>query len=150
MPCLVIVPCGKRKIWDINPNAGPTPAKDTYQGPLFKACRAYAEKLAKTKGCHWIILSAKYGFIDPNFIIPENYNVTFNDPSTNPITIQELRRQVKEKGLDKYTEIIALGGQQYLSRIKQAFPDKEVKAPFEGLPLGIMLKKIKEEVSRDP
>ena len=73
MSVLVVVPCGMRKIWDMNPSAGPTPAKNAYVGAPFKVNRAYAEKFAD----RWVILSAKYGFIDLDFVIPENYDVTF-------------------------------------------------------------------------
>ena len=50
---LVIVACGARKIWDDNPNAGPTPAKDAYTGAPFKVNRRYAETFSD----RWVILS---------------------------------------------------------------------------------------------
>jgi len=42
---LVIVPCGRSKIWDKNPDAGPTVAKDAYAGSPFKVNRRYAERV---------------------------------------------------------------------------------------------------------
>ena len=62
----VIVPCGLSKIWDKNTNAGPTLAKDAYKGSPFKLNRQYAESF----GNKWVTLSAKYGFILPDFEIP--------------------------------------------------------------------------------
>ena len=56
---LVIVPCGKSKIWDRDPDAGPTAARAAYVGSPFKVNREYAE----TFGEAWVILSAKYGFL---------------------------------------------------------------------------------------
>jgi hypothetical protein len=95
---LVIIACGKSKIWDKHPSAGPTPAKDVYTGWHFAADRRDAEKLGYDD---WMILSAKYGFIRPDSIIPEAYNVTFSDRSTNPISVQDLGKQVKEQRLDR-------------------------------------------------
>ena len=77
---LVIIACGAKKIWDNNPDAGSTSAKDACTGAPFRVNRRYAE----TFGDRWVILSAKYGFIDPDFIIPENYNVTFKKPKDKP------------------------------------------------------------------
>ena len=96
---LCIVPCGSLKIWDKYPDAGPTKAEDAYIGPFAKTGIEYTKKFYPGS---YVILSAKYGFLFPDKVIPENYNVTFKDPSTNPITIEELRRQAKEKGLMKY------------------------------------------------
>ena len=39
------------------------------------------------------------GFIDPDFVITENYDVTFKDHRTNPIGINQLRRQIRERGV---------------------------------------------------
>ena len=84
----MIIPCGKLKIWSKNPLKGPTIAEEAYIGSPFKVNRSYAERFSDK----WLILSAKYGLIAPDFIIAGNYDVTFNDPSTNPISIEELAR----------------------------------------------------------
>ena len=142
---LVIVACGARKIWDDNPNAGPTPAKDAYTGAPFKVNRRYAETFSDK----WVILSAKYGFINPAFIIPENYNVTFKKPSTNPVSIDALKKQIIEMGLDKYDKIVVLGGKEYVNAVTKAFEKYNVKieAPLKDLPLGKAMKKVKEALS---
>ena len=82
MSTLVVVSCGKRKIWDYYPNAGPTKAKGAYRKGPFRLNREYAEVF----GDKWVILSAKYGFINPDFVIPGNYSVTFKDPSAQPVS----------------------------------------------------------------
>ena len=142
---LVIVACGARKIWDDNPNAGPTPAKDAYTGAPFKVNRRYAETFSDK----WVILSAKYGFINPDFIIPENYNVTFKKPSTNPVSIDTLKKQIIEMGLDRYDKIVVLGGREYVNAVTKAFEEYNVKieAPLKDLPLGKAMKKVKEALS---
>lgn len=96
MKTLCIVPCGKKKIWEKNPKAGPTKAKNVYIGPFAKKCREYAEKFYPYS---WCILSAKYGFLFPNDVVLGPYNVSFNDRKTNPITTKELSAQVIEKDL---------------------------------------------------
>jgi hypothetical protein len=143
---LVVVPCGKSKIWKHHPEAGPVLAALAYVGPLFKVNREFAER----HGDRWVILSAKYGFIDPDFVIPKNYDVTFKNPATGPIDVARLKEQVKEKGLDIYTQVIALGGREYVSRVKAAFvgTKAEILAPTEGLSIGKMMQKMRELVAR--
>ena len=41
MKTLCIVPCGKKKIWDDNPNAGPTKARES----LHRTFRKYMPKI---------------------------------------------------------------------------------------------------------
>jgi len=142
---LVIISCSARKIWDKDPQHGPVTAKEAYIGPLFKLARKYVER----KGYDWIILSAKYGFIEPDYIIPENYNVTFKDPKTKPISLDTLRRQVKEKKLYRYSKVIVLASKQYVEIVRKAFQDYNIRieAPLEGLPIGKMLKKLKHMIN---
>lgn len=131
MSRLVIVRCGKKKIWDGNPSAGPTRAKDAYTSPASQTYMRYADQLSD----EWIILSAKYGFIDPDFVIPCNYNVTFENKSTNPLSIQELKQQVRDKRLGQFNEIEVLGGKCYAYHVQQAFSETKAKVlkPFEGI-----------------
>ena len=63
---LVIIPCGQAKVWAGEPQRGPTPAGEAYTGAPFKVNRAYAER----HGDRWVILSAKYGFIPPDSLLP--------------------------------------------------------------------------------
>jgi len=90
--------CGKSKIWAKHPDAGPTAAKDAYTGSYFRANRRYAE----AQGCDWMILSGKYGLIEPDFIIPGPYNVTFKDLSTHPVTAEYIQTQVFKYQLARY------------------------------------------------
>jgi len=77
----VVVPCGKAKIWDRESSHGPTPARQAYTSTFFCVNRRYAEVFGES----WIILSATYGFIAPDFVISAAYNVTFKDLRSNPI-----------------------------------------------------------------
>ncbi len=142
---LVIVPCGQGKIWDAEPGSGPTPARDAYTGSPFKVHRAYAERFAD----RWVILSAKYGFIDPERPIPENYNVTFKRLSTGPIDGATLRQQVLDLQLAQFPVVIGLGGKEYRQMIQTAFADgRQVKFPFAGLPIGKGMQAVKLALAR--
>ncbi|HET9848683.1 MAG TPA: hypothetical protein VFR68_09035 [Candidatus Dormibacteraeota bacterium] len=139
---LVVVPCGKAKIWDKSPQAGPTAARDVYVGSPFKVNRTYAERF----GDRWVILSAKYGLIDPDDIIEEPYNVTFKDVRTNPVGIGTLRAQVTDAHLGGNGLVLALGGKDYRRVLQAAFAPTEVVFPFAGLPLGYALRATKRAV----
>lgn len=140
MKRLCIVPCGSRKIWDKNPNTGPAKAKKVYIGPFAKKCREYAEKFYPSTGC---IISAKYGFLFPDDVVPGNYDVSFKKRKTNPITIKELSTQAMQKGLDQYNIIVTLGGRDYVEMVCSVFPGKEIIAPLRGCPgIGYMLGKL--------
>lgn len=146
---LVIVPCGRSKIWDKNASAGPTPARDAYTGPLFAANRRYAEKFAE----RWVILSAKYGLVSPDVTIPGPYNVTFKRRSDGVVTPDELRQQVTALRLNEFRTVVGLGGKDYRVMIEAAFADAaaELRFPFAGLSIGKMLQAIKRAVeSSDP
>lgn len=128
MSVLAIVQCGQRKIWDKNPDAGPTAAKDAYVSPYFKKNRAYAERFAD----QWVILSAKYGFVQPDTEI-QNYNVTFLNSASNPISIHDLRRQVQQMRLYGFSEVLVIGGSVYAAVIQQAFGETTcpIHLPFK-------------------
>ena len=145
-PILVIVPCGQRKIWDTAPQVGPVPARDAYAGVPFKVNREFAERFATD----WVILSAKYGFLPPEAIIPGPYNVTFKRLSTGPVPLTMLRQQVLEQGLGRFGRVIGLGGQDYRLMIENAFRDSPASVcfPFAGLPLGNAMHAIKEAIRR--
>lgn len=129
MKTLCIIPCGNKKIWNKYPESGPTKARDVYIGGFSKKCKEYAELFHSSS---WCILSAKYGFLFPDDIIPEPYNVSFNDKKSNPITTSELSSQTKEKGLDNYDKIVVIGGKNYVNMANQVFPEKDISTPLSG------------------
>lgn len=144
MTTLVIVPCGRAKIWDVEPKAGPTPAREAYRGAPFKVNKEYAVRFAD----RWVILSAKYGFIDPDFSIPANYNVTFTLSETCPITSAELQRQAGEEGLLGFQTVVALGSTTYAQMVREAFRGSaaSVITPMAGLPLGRAMAEVKRAI----
>jgi len=140
---LVIIGCGKSKIWDGQSEAGPQKAKDVYTSGFATVKREYAQ----SQGCDWMILSAKYGFIRPDFVIPETYNVTFKDSATHPISLPELRRQVEELGLGRYDEVTVVGGVEYIKAITDAFTSTAARivAPFARHPMGKQMEMMSDE-----
>jgi len=144
---LVIIPCGKMKTWDKNHDAGPQKARDAYTGPPFKVNRQYAE----CRHCDWMILSPKYGFMQPDFVIAGNYDVTFESPDA--ISVRELKRQVERQGLGNYANVTVLGSAAYVETVREAFSNTKAKieASFVGHRIGEqmgMIKKLLREESR--
>ncbi|QDS94648.1 hypothetical protein FF011L_34280 [Roseimaritima multifibrata] len=139
---LVVVPCGRAKIWAKQPTVGPIFAKDAYTGSPFKVNRKYAER----KGNNWIILSAKYGFILPDFELPGPYEVTFKRNSSGPVSTEILKQQVAMMKLDQYADVIGLGGKEYRAAIVAAFESTRVEPtfPFAGLPIGKAMQATKQ------
>lgn len=138
---LVVVPCGRRKIWAAQPQRGPTRADDAYTGTLFALNRAYAERF----GDAWVVLSGKYGFIPPDFEVEGPYEVTFTRASSHPVTHEALREQVAGMELDRYDMVVGLGGKAYRNAIIAAFDGTRLHLafPFAGLPIGRMLQATK-------
>ncbi len=134
---LVVVPCGQGKIWDRYPKTGPVAARDAYTGAPFRVNRQFAEKF----GDQWTILSAKYGFVSPDFVIPGPYAVTFKSRRTNPISVAALGEQVREQGLGQFQVVIGLGGKEYVQAIRAAFASWPTRLvfPFAGLAIGKMM-----------
>lgn len=146
MKTLCIAPCGNRKIWDKNPKAVPTKAEYVYIGPFAKKCREYAMRFYQSS---WCILSAKYGFLFPDEIVQGPYNVSFNNKSTNPISLNELSNQIIEKRLNTFDRIVVLGGRNYVNMIKAVFHQKEIHTPLTDCQgIGYMMGKLNDSIQR--
>jgi hypothetical protein len=134
---LIIIPCGSAKIWRKKPHIGPVEARDAYVGTPFKVNRAYAERFAS----RWLILSAKYGFIDPGFQLPGPYEVTFKSKATSPISSAELLQQAQALKIVRAPHVIGLGGKEYRAMLLEIFP--EIEFPLAGLGLFDMIAQTK-------
>ncbi len=76
----------------------------------------------------WVILSSLYGFINPDFVIPEDYDVTFNNPYhaiINPtVSIDSLVQQIRDMNLDSFDMACLFSscwGEKYRMRVENAF-----------------------------
>ena len=129
MTTLIVVSCGKAKVWDRSPAAGDVAARDAYVSSLFKVCRRYAE----ATGIPWVILSAKYGFLNPTEPITQ-YNVAFGK-SQDAIGIDVLRRQWTER-FGHVCRVISLASKAYDARLAQAIgAGVDLETPLKGMGL---------------
>lgn len=145
---LIVIPCGAAKVWKAKPLAGPTRARHAYIGQYFQLNLKYAEHFAPNV---IRILSAKYGFIEPDFIIEEDYNVTFTRKASKPVATPTLINQILEQRLFDNARIIGLGGHEYRTALATAFQafNKTVEFPFAGLPLGLSMQAVKRALATD-
>ena len=142
---LNIVACSSAKIWkDKNADIKSWPARDVYKGGMFKqAINCFADFKRRTGvEPRWVILSAKYGFIEPGQEISD-YNVSFSntDDKHNVITDSKLLAQWKEKELYRYHVYFLWGGEAYAGHVRPILNKMEnnnVKfiAPALNLPIG--------------
>ncbi|WLR52281.1 hypothetical protein LC040_05060 [Bacillus tianshenii] len=140
MKRLAILPCGAAKIWDKYPNLGPQQAKDVYSSSFHQTTRAYAEQFIG----EWVILSAKHGFLFPDDTISENYNVSFSMSKANIISDEQLQRQISEKGLAQYDQLVVLGGKKYHRVVERNFSNIDFCYPLKGCKgIGYMLQRMK-------
>ncbi|SDL80775.1 DUF6884 domain-containing protein [Sediminibacillus halophilus] len=148
MKSLCIIPCGKKKIWDKQADVGPVSAREAYIGTFHHLCETYADHFK----LDWVVLSAKHGFLLPKDIVPENYDVTFNQKSNQIVTGDFLANQVKNKHLDVFPRIVVLTGRKYKPFISAAFslPNPEIVYPLEGCKgIGHMQQRLKTAVAND-
>ncbi|HDR8194617.1 MULTISPECIES: DUF6884 domain-containing protein [Bacillus cereus group] len=146
MKRLCIIPCGKKKIWDKHSNYGPMEAKDVYISPFGKACQAYASMFFE----NWVILSAKHGFLRPNDIVLKNYDLAFDSKSDEVISIEKLQKQMVDKSLLQFDEIVLLTGKKHKKVVTKLYPEEMITYPLEGCKgIGYMLQRLKEAVKEE-
>lgn len=133
----------KKKIWDKHSDYGPMEAKDVYISPFGKACQAYATMFFE----NWVILSAKHGFLRPNDIVLENYDLAFDSKSDEVINIEQLQKQMVDKSLLQFDEIVLLAGKKHKKVVTKLYPEEMITYPLEGCKgIGYMLQRLKEAV----
>ncbi|GGE60547.1 DUF6884 domain-containing protein [Priestia taiwanensis] len=146
MKRLCIIPCGKKKIWDVIPEVGPTIAKQVYISPFGKACQEYAS----TFFCTWVVLSAKHGFLFPDDVVDENYDLAFDSKDSKVITGEELYEQMIKKQLIEYDEVVVLGGKKHYRVVENLYPKEKLTFPLQGLKgIGYMLQRLNRAVEEE-
>lgn len=144
MKTLCVVPCGKAKVWDKEPTRGPTAARFVYTGSFATAARHYAEQFHPRA---WMILSAKFGFLAPDDLVPGPYEVTFNKRTRDVITPAQLAAQVAARRLGRFDQVVVIAGRVYGDMVRVAFDrtKAEVVVPMTGLTgMGKMLAALKK------
>ncbi len=130
-----VVPCSRQKL------DRPAPARELYVGKMFRHTFVNAERSAAADtaaGCgpaRVLILSGKYGLIDPDTVI-EPYDLKMGAPGS--ITVETLAEQALEHGIDwgpfRPTEVYALLPKEYFRRLDAALRthDVYVQDVYEG------------------
>ncbi|MBM7598789.1 hypothetical protein JOC34_001146 [Virgibacillus halotolerans] len=144
MKKLCVIPCGKKKIWDLEAHYPQAPAKEVYLSTFHKLCRQYAEQFTD----QWVVLSGKHGFLFPDDMVDGPYDVTFGQRNAKVISIERLKQQVIDKQLDHYDELVILTGKKYKPYINGAFDEMMKKtfplADYKGI--GYMQKALKQAI----
>jgi hypothetical protein len=144
---LGIVACGALKIWTTDPSVtGPVRAREAYVSSYARWKIRYAERFFN----RWVILSGKYGFLDPDTPI-ENYDVRITDRDRLDLGLQLWGQLEEMKLVDGDTEIKVIGGKEYQRVLKDLFKDVgiiEFEVICEGLPIGKAIQWMKAEVER--
>lgn len=137
--CLFVVACSAKKTAALK--AGPTAARDAYDGQAFKTAR----RLLENAGAKWCILSGKYGFLWPDTVI-EDYNEKMDADPHRPWEGEFDALKQKQYGrLMSARRVVVLGSRLYADSAAVML-DRLVEAPLAGLPIGKMLQKLSSGV----
>lgn len=146
---LNIVACSRAKIWTGSPGEKETyPARTVYRGGMFKQATQCFAGFGRRKGREpfWLILSAKYGLIEPEREISD-YNISFSVPSDagRIVSGETLRSQWRERQLERFDTVFVWGGGAYADRIRPLLADGvRFMSPAAGLPIGCAMGALKE------
>lgn len=133
---LFIVSCTKEKIWDDTPNCPEyVKARNSYTSERFLNFLRWMQKNnLEAKGYSWVILSGKYGFIEPSHPITR-YNILLGDPNFYGISDYTLKNQAYQKRwwkgneltLNDFSTIICINcKEEYPKKIELAFSLKDL------------------------
>ncbi len=119
---LIIVPCGKKKIWDIDQyyKGKKVAARFAYKGGLSSSAIACAQTFEHL-GNPFKILSTKYGFLDPNEKIEMYREEKF------VISDQTLIEQAKSQELSEIRGILVLALIEYYQKVRMAFQHSDIQ-----------------------
>lgn len=132
---LALIACSAEKLTQL----GPVPARELYQGDLFKKSVAWAE----LQGYTWAVLSAKHGLVEPDTEL-EPYDFSIKDLSDTEAwqwmtqVTQQLKTLLESAGItpSKQIKIVMLAGGAYceagtlIHRLRNVY---QVETPLKGL-----------------
>jgi hypothetical protein len=147
MSTLIIIPCGAAKVWKDAPCLWTEVSADlAYTSTIFKLNRSFAEHFAD----RWLILSARYGLLEPTDLITD-YDQYLGQTSVDNVTPSIVCDQIRTKGLDTYSRVIAIGGEHYRRLLSEAFSKFkiEVHFPFAGLEMGRGMSAVKQALKEN-
>lgn len=134
---LIVVSCGKKKI---NPQSGAAPirANHAYISTYFKICAEYAEKFSD----RWMILSGKFGLIDPGAEIDPRYDYKLRRAGVfDDLLFSQFRSLLGDSPLC----VISLCGKKYSHVLGKALRrfGLALSTPLDGLKMGERQKALK-------
>jgi hypothetical protein len=133
---LVITSCTKEKLG--YSSKVKAPAKDMYQGPLFRKVKEFCE----INNFDYVIISAKYGLLFPNEVI-EGYEKVLKSKkdveAIRPIVEEKLR-----KILNNYDRIVVIAGENYVKTLENLIDDRFYHVKGKGY--GDLHSKVKSAV----
>lgn len=112
---LLIVSCSKRKA----PYKGEVQAINLYDGPLYRMLRKNVQSFSNEDGLDIMIMSAKYGLIEPTKLI-KNYDVKMTPDRANELidhNCEIIKAMVEKK---QYTDVLVNLGKDYRESIEPA------------------------------
>jgi hypothetical protein len=104
------------------------PARDLYQGALFKASVRWAESW----GLRWMVFSALHGVVHPDEII-DPYDVTLARPGSDLSSLERAGSKPLPAGV---RQIVVLGGHSYVDAASALWRRIPQWAPLQELPAG--------------
>jgi hypothetical protein len=128
---LFVIGGSKTTIWDDDPSGDAqsfVPALYAYRGRMVKEWLASQQRAEAT---HWLFLSPRYGFIEPDHPI-SRHDYNFSDKQSGSMSDEALKSQVEHQR--RWNDRIPLATFQlvYVWSDSAAFEDK-VRAAFEGV-----------------
>lgn len=132
---LILVGCAKAKLRMARP------ASELYISPLFRASWNWAENTGQESR----ILSAKYGLLAAKDIV-DPYDVYLGDLSHGEKDSLAKRIRIQLRGLD-LEDIVVLGGNDYVSLVRNALPKMRIHDPLQGLNIGNRIRWLKSSTN---
>ncbi|GAB1646877.1 DUF6884 domain-containing protein [Krasilnikovia sp. MM14-A1259] len=115
---VVVIPCGSRKL------DRPAPAGEMYVGSYHRACA----RAAATRGGRVLIISAKFGLLDPSTVI-EPYDLRMGQRGS--VTAKQVREQAARLGVLDAPRVTVMAGRAYVALASQAW-GRNVEQPLGG------------------
>lgn len=130
---LVLIACCSRKL------DSAAPARDLYQGALFKFSAAYCQR----HGFRWAILSAKLGLVDPEQVVEPYETRLSGRRADQALWAERVFDSLRRPRFPK--RVIFLAGSNYRRELATllAAAGVECHAPLAGLGIGQQLGRMK-------
>jgi len=122
---LVITGCTKKKLDSVGDVIAP--AKEMYQGMMFRKVREYAESMR----FDYVIISAKYGLLFPDELV-EGYEKVLRSKADIESLQPAVEDRLKEI-IDRYDQIVVIAGMTYRMVLENIWDDRFVYLKARGI-----------------